>query len=119
LLLADGAKVEPKNIIGQTPLFCAVACNNLEGAKILIAHGAKVNRQQDDGRTVLHWAATNGDSKMAEMLIASGAMINAKDYNGKTPLDFALEEKGRTIDPNLIKQYDETIAILRKSPGMK
>lgn len=119
MLLAGGAKVEARNILDQTPLFYAVASKNFEGAKILIAYGAKVNRQQDDGRTVLHWAATNGDSKMAELLISSGATINAQDYSGKTPLDFALEEKGRTKDPNLIKQYDETIAVLRHNPATR
>jgi ankyrin repeat protein len=119
LLLADGAKVDARNHNGVTPLFCAAGSNNSEGAKILIAHGAKVNMRANNGKTALHCAAVNGYWEMTAVLIANGAAINAKDTDGKTPLDFALEEKERTKDPNLIKQYDETIAVLRQSQVMK
>lgn len=115
LLLNDGAKVEAKNHIGQTPLFCAVGYDNPEGVKILIAKGAKINMRQNDGRTPLHWAAANGYCDVAKILIANKANKNARDANGNTPLDFALggrsEAKG---DMKLIKQYDEMIALLHE-----
>src|SRR6266478_2001128 len=51
LLLANGADIEAKNHIGQTPLSGAAIYDNPGGAKILIAHGAKVNVRQASGGT--------------------------------------------------------------------
>lgn len=114
LLLGKGAKVEARNHIGQSPLFCAAAYDNPEGARILIAEGAKVNARQNDGRTPLHWAAVNGYCDVAKVLIANQANKQARDSNGKTPLDFALEGRSEAKEnPILMRQYDEMIALLQ------
>ena len=115
LLVGKGANVEAKNHIGQTPLFIAVACDNPVGARILIADGAKVDSRQNDGRTPLHWAAVNGYCDVARVLIANKANKKTRDSDGDTPLDLALEERSKAKgNPNLIKQYDDMIALLRE-----
>ena len=73
LLLSNGAKVEVKNHIGQTPLFSAVIYNNPEGIKILTEHDAKVNVRQGDGRTPLQWAVNNSNKDVADLLRQHGA----------------------------------------------
>lgn len=122
LLLANGAKVEAKNHIGQTPLFSAVIHNNPEGVKILIDHGAKVNLRQDGGSTPLHCAALNGYGDVARVLINNKAAVHAKTSDGKTPLELALWQQERSRkngDASLFKRYQETIALLRKTDVQK
>lgn len=117
-LLANGAKVEAKNHIGQTPLFSAVIYDNAKGAEILLAHGAKIDVRQDDGRTPLHWAALCGYCDVARVLIKDKAAIRIKNSDGKMPLGLALEEQGRAAkegDAVLIRRYKETVSLLRES----
>lgn len=122
LLLTNGAKVDAKNIIGQTPLFSAVISDNPEGAKILIAHGAKINVRQDGGWTPLHLAALNGYSDVARVLIKNGATIKAKNSDKKTPLELALKQyESYRSERNavFIKRYQEMITILREADTNK
>jgi len=115
LLLTHGAKIEAKNIIGQTPLFSAVIHNNPEGVKILIEHGANVNVQQDRGWTPLHWAANNAYCDVAGVLIKYNAAVAIKSSDGKTPLELALEGQDRykkNGDTNLVKDTKRMIALL-------
>jgi ankyrin repeat protein len=115
LLLDKGAKIEARNLIGQTPLFCAAAYDNPEGARILIAEGAKVNARQNDGRTPLHWAAVNGYCDVAKVLITNKANKKARDSNGNTPLDSALEGRSEAKgNPHLTRQYNDMIALLQE-----
>lgn len=118
MLLARGAKVDARNHIRQTPLFSAAIYDSAPAAEVLLAHGAKVNARQDDGRTPLHWAALNGYCEVARVLIAHGADIKARTEEGKTPLALAaegLESWKKEGDAALIKRYQETVSLLRKS----
>ncbi len=118
LLLTHGAKIEAKNIIGQTPLFSAVIHNNPEGLKILIEHGANVNAQQAGGQTPLHVAALNGYYDVAQILIQSKSLIKAKDSNGETPLQFAITGLARARkdgDVNAVQRYQAMVSLLRDS----
>lgn len=122
LLIANGAKVDAKNHIDQTPLLIAVIYNNPAGAKMLISHGAKVDARSGCGMTPLHYAARNGCCDVAAVLIANHAAINAKCRDGTTPLDLALAERqwaksdGET---NLIEQSEKTVALLREGHARK
>ena len=56
-LLAHGADVDARNIVGQTPLF---QCNGEEGVRIvplLKSHGAEVNATSGDGTTCLKFCS--------------------------------------------------------------
>jgi hypothetical protein len=118
LVLANGAKVDARNHIGQTPLYSAVIYNNPEGARILIEHGAQVNVRQDGGGTPLHAAAINGYCDVARVLIKNNSAINAKNSDGQTPLGLALDGQRRSKvdgDPPVIKRYDEMVTFLRQN----
>lgn len=115
LLLDKGAKVEARNHIGQTPLFCAAIYDNPEGTRILIAEGAKVNARSSDGRTPLDWAAVNGYCDVAKVLIANQADKKTRDSYGNTPLDFALQGRSDAKgDAALTRQYNDMITLLQE-----
>ena len=107
LLIANGADVNARGMMGWTPLSWAA---NKEIAELLIAKGADVKAKTDFEYTPLHWAAVSGHKEVAELLIANGADVNAiivsGQYQGKTPLDMAIRLR-RT----------ETIDLLRKHGG--
>lgn len=122
MLLAHGAEVEARTIIGQTPLFSAAIYDSAPAAKVLLAHGAKVNARQDGGRTPLHWAAINGYCEVARVLIERGADVKARTRDGETPLalaGWALKNARKEKDSALIERYQEMVFLLRKSGANK
>jgi ankyrin repeat protein len=97
VLLAHGATVNAKTVLGITPLHTAAAAGRVGVVEYLLAHGANVNASHDDdGSTPLHWAAGNGHSDVAEVLLAHGANVNAEDlfHDRETPLASAVRTKG-------------------------
>jgi ankyrin repeat protein len=118
MLLAKGAKVEVKNHVGQTPLFCAVIYDSVPATKVLLSHGAQVNARQSGGRTPLHWAAINGYCDVASVLIGNHADIEAQTSDGETPLALAvweLRNSRKEKDTASITRYEEMVSLLRKS----
>ena len=93
--LTDGADVNSKNNVGQTPLHeVAGRGHNKEVAALLITAGADVNAKDNYGMTPLHYtAAFSGHKEIAELLIAKGANMNTKNAENKTPLDSAIQRK--------------------------
>ncbi len=91
-LLAHGADVNARDIVGDTPLHNA-DWEDDEGHKdvvgLLLAHGADVNAKGQQGRTPLHDAAFDGSTGMTTLLLAKGADVKARDDLGDTPLHFA------------------------------
>ncbi|STQ86599.1 ankyrin repeat domain-containing protein [Helicobacter muridarum] len=76
-------------IHGITPLYQAIATNQIEIAYILVVMGADVNAKVN-GETPLHKAAQVGNPLMIELLINAGAQVNAQDEKyGNTPLHYA------------------------------
>ncbi|MDR2806579.1 MAG: ankyrin repeat domain-containing protein [Puniceicoccales bacterium] len=77
----------------DTPLRCAIKCNNLAAVEHLIAYGADVN--QTDGfssDTPLHFAVKKGKVDIVKCLIEHGADANAQSSGGNTPLHYAAEQ---------------------------
>jgi ankyrin repeat protein len=114
LLLAKGADVNAKNIIGQTPLDLAAGNDHKDIMDLLMAHKADVNihdaaaggymkivsamiqqnpalLSSDDiyGNSPLHCAAARGHIDVSALLLANRADVNAKDKGGSTPLHLA------------------------------
>jgi ankyrin repeat protein len=104
LLLADGAEVNAKNNIGETPLHLAVSDGKKDVAELLLANKAEVDAKDNNGWTPLHWAAIYDHKDVAELLLANKAEVNAKDNNGWTPLHWAAG-KGRKDVAELLRQH--------------
>jgi ankyrin repeat protein len=91
-LLAHGADVNARNLVGNTPLHEAVweddeAHKDVVG--LLLAHGADVNAKGQQGATPLFDAAFDGSTGVATLLLAKGADVKARDDLGETPLHLA------------------------------
>ncbi|RDU73477.1 hypothetical protein CQA66_01210 [Helicobacter aurati] len=97
-------------IKGITPLYQAIATNQIEIAYILVVMGADVNAVVN-GETPLHKAAKVGNPLMVELLVTAGAKVNAQDEKyGNTPLHYAaINADTRSI--NILTQHSADTTI--------
>jgi len=139
LLIAEGADVNAKDRVGETPLDFAIEKKHTETANLLRKHGGKtseelnallnaakngdieavkqhlaagadVNAKTADGTTPLHNAAVYGHTEVAELLIANGANMNAIIVSGRN--------QGKTpVDLAIWRKKTETADLLRKHGG--
>jgi uncharacterized protein len=112
LLLKAGAKVNAKNINGDTALTVAVLVGGEESiSQSLIAAGADVNVKNNAGDTALLVnVKAGGNAKTIQGLIAAGADVNVKDRSGDTALIIAARLYGSRGDPRSF--YDNQAAVL-------
>ena len=139
LFIAEGADVNAKDRVGETPLDFAINENRTETADLLreyggktgeelnallnaakngdieavkqhLAAGADVNAKTADGTTPLHNAAVYGHNEIAELLIANGASVNAIIVSGRN--------QGKTpVDLAIWRKKTETADLIRKHGG--
>lgn len=102
-LVMNGAKVNTKNITGNTPLMTTADRDLKELTELFITHGAKVNARNCLEQTALFAAAKNGNTEVGQILINHGAMLNARDYEGRTALFQAIKNKQEKFVRLLIK----------------
>ncbi|KAJ5703940.1 hypothetical protein N7493_011078 [Penicillium malachiteum] len=77
-------------LIGWTPLHCAVDNGNQDIVERLVRHGANVDATDIRvGWTPLHLAAIHGNLALIRMLQAAGANMRVKDNFNWTPFTFA------------------------------
>jgi hypothetical protein len=99
-LLAAGAKVDPEDGFGGTPLLFAITRSNdnvdkQQCAFALLRAGANVNVREHvyidgvGGSTPLHLAIFVRNVDLVKALLAKGADVNARLDDGSTPLDVA------------------------------
>lgn len=92
-LIQRGARVDDKNIIGQTALFTAVTtCVRL--TKLLLEYGADANvRDVLTARSPLMEAAGFApDLEIVTWLCCAGASLDARDSKKRLPVDFAKQK---------------------------
>jgi hypothetical protein len=112
-LLDRGARVDPANGFGKTPLFYAIGLGDLALVKLLLDHGADVNHPYKTAaqlepnpeavgescsayrfirhaeRTPLMHAAQRSDVAMLKLLLARGARLADVDGAASNALDYA------------------------------
>ena len=91
VLLRHGAKVDGKNIDGETALFAAVRNEHEAVAKCLIEHRANVNARASDMSSPAHEAGSLDSPKMMKILKKAKCDINARDKTGCSPLIVAVK----------------------------
>lgn len=100
----EGVDVNARNDEGQTPLFIAVALNNLAIVEILLMAGAEPNKTYKDGTSPLQAAVIKGNEHMVEILINHGADINHSNNRGETALMLAAKNGRNTIVSELLSK---------------
>lgn len=101
---------------GQTPLQCAVRCNNIELMKLLLSKGSNVNQADEDGNTPLLLAVKWGFAGLTELFLEYNADLTRASFKGKSPLYIAIKkyekdivrlllERGSRFDGELGKYY--------------
>jgi len=88
-LIARGASVHARGVLGRTPLHWASQAGRADVVRTLLAAGAKVDATVEHGRTPLHDAAWCGEPDGVAALLAAGADPHVRDLGGKTPLHHA------------------------------
>lgn len=143
-LIEQGAKIDARDSVRNTPLHGAVGKRNFEAAKLLLDAGANPNAVSENGMFPLMWTMESyaaGSAEIAQLLIDSGA--NAKQiYNDRTPLMWAADggypdiaailagpsdimEKSRGKNPKTAIEYadeanrPEIASMLRKTQTQK
>ncbi|KAL0030405.1 hypothetical protein WJX79_001817 [Trebouxia sp. C0005] len=88
--LDKGARVDAKDVYGQTALHWAVGLNPmLPLAKILLQKGANVNMQTRSGTTALKNCVGAGEVESVKLLLEWGADPHIKDNDGCSSMAYA------------------------------
>lgn len=89
LLLKRKAKIDPKDLDGNTPLHRASAHGDTAVMSVLLEHKADIQIQNNKGSTALHQAAELGHEEAVKLLLEHGADVQAKDGDESTALHVA------------------------------
>mmetsp|Transcript_12030 Transcript_12030/g.23635 ORF Transcript_12030/g.23635 Transcript_12030/m.23635 type:complete len:357 (-) Transcript_12030:154-1224(-) len=90
-MLEQGARVEIKNIHGETAMIFSARYGHREVVRYLVEHGkARVETRDNEGRMALINAAANGHLDVVKYLIENAkANVMARDWRGSTPLTYS------------------------------
>jgi uncharacterized protein len=91
ILIKAGARVDPRDTVGNTPLIYAADRDHVDIAKLLLDVGAQIDAENKSGMTSLMVAAKNGEVEMVRTLLGRGANPSKSDYTGRDALGWGLE----------------------------
>ena len=106
MLLAAGAKVDARNLAGQTPLHVAIRENGTpEVVEVLVAAGANVNAKCNSWTTPMEYAASfHQDASVIRTLIAAGARLKRRSWFTATPASTALHQAAESnANPKVVE----------------
>jgi hypothetical protein len=89
VLHRNKSSVEPRGILGTTPLHSAAYYGDLEMVQVLLEYGVDINTKNSFDLTPLDFASYGGrhnEYRVARLLIEHGADPNTRDVEGSTPL---------------------------------
>jgi ankyrin repeat protein len=96
LLLAHGADVNVKDLMGMTPLHLVAESwyplvDVSEPIQMLMQSGANIDAANNAGRVALHLALRRSCVSAVELLLYHGADPNKVDYQRRSPLYYAMK----------------------------
>uniref|UniRef100_A0A915PK47 phospholipase A2 n=1 Tax=Setaria digitata TaxID=48799 RepID=A0A915PK47_9BILA len=91
--LGSAVNINARNSLGQTPLYCSVARNNISQSFALLTYNADVNIGNCDGETPLHFSSKSGNVKLVKLLLCFGASVQLRNNRGATALDVAKDNE--------------------------
>lgn len=103
LLLANGAKVNTRDRVGQTALSLAAAVGNVATLKVLLRAGAYIHTRDKRGNGALIGAIQHHNTDTIEFLLEQGINVNARNKEGTTVLAYAKECEADEIVQLLVK----------------
>ena len=92
LINQQGFSINATNLAGQTALFAAAGCGNVEVVQVLLDAGIQQDAVDHDSRTALFAAASYDCVDAVKCLLAHGVNANTKDKFGKSTLFYAVEK---------------------------
>jgi uncharacterized protein len=104
ILIENGANINYRDWFGQSPLWVASACENIDILKLLLDNHAHINAIDYTKVTPLMKAAEHGYYNHIEMLLQYGACVDIEDDQGFRALDYAT--KGN---------YEDIVKLLTRS----
>lgn len=90
-ILSKTKDINPKNVLGMTPLLQAAAAHAFNVCKYIIAKGGDIFALDNKNHGILHYAATHCDTGLLDTLDMLSVDFNLEDISGKTPLFSAVE----------------------------
>ena len=96
-LVSAGARVNMKDVDGDTALILAAYWNKGEVLKALLDAGARVNAKNLSGQTALMNAANQGNLENVKLLFNAGVDINRRNKDGATALSLAQESEQKDV----------------------
>jgi ankyrin repeat protein len=88
-LLEKGARIDPRDRFGETPLMKAAGGGHPEICELLVEKGADVNVANIADCTALMYAAKDDDMAACKILLKNGANLWARDVCKNNALGFA------------------------------
>ncbi|KAH9220775.1 ankyrin repeat-containing domain protein, partial [Leptodontidium sp. 2 PMI_412] len=103
-LLQQGADIETRNVLGETPLFDATSYGSAATVSLLVEHGANTKVYDLDSVTPLHISAEQGLLGLANLLLDSGAVLEARDSCGQTAIHVAAKHGHHLLVRRLLER---------------
>ncbi|XP_066987912.1 uncharacterized protein [Macrobrachium rosenbergii] len=111
LLLAGGADVNMRDVVGNTPLHAAAQAGYNKVVKVLLANGAQLDSMSQSGMTPLHRAASKGKDLTCNLLLKRGADPKTEDNAGCTPADWARKRGFKSLAKRLFYRRRSSTAL--------
>jgi ankyrin repeat protein len=113
------ARLEDKDVRGQSPLLIAAENTQVEVMRVLVESGARLDSLNNEHQNVLHIACKNGrfnDFSMIKLLVDKGASPYVCDKENMTPFLYAVADRDKALAQAFLQTgFDLTTGVRRRS----